>query len=208
MNKKPKDALEALQTSTGVADSEVFLTLTALLAKADKLSPLWRVPIHMPATTSPKPAFLKVKSTSSRLISPSHPSSSPLQFKQHFAGGNRELQGCQGSRGERWLLKPGRGHAAVVWRDRQAVQRAGQQGCLEVHAATSQEVTLLLSGGYTITQVGGTAMGSPAAPGHRWALALVSLHGELLHGARPAENVFLEGYVSASLASWAASLLA
>lgn len=203
-NKCTTDALKALQTSMGAANSEVVLTLTGLLAKADKLSPLWRVPIHIPATASPKPAFLKLESTSSfhLPIPPTLPSSSSSILQE--AMGN--CKGARGAEGRKGLPKPGRGN--VVRRDKQAVQRAGWQGCLEIHAATFQEVTLLLSRAYTITQAGGTATGSPAAPDHRWALALIGLHGELLNGARPAENIFVEGYFSASLASWAASLLA
>lgn len=37
-NKCTTDALKVLQTSTRVVDSEVFLTLNALLAREDKLS--------------------------------------------------------------------------------------------------------------------------------------------------------------------------
>lgn len=94
-------------------------------------------------------------------IPPTLPSSSSSILQE--AMGN--CKGARGAEGRKGLPKPGRGN--VVRRDKQAVQRAGWQGCLEIHAATFQEVTLLLSRAYTITQAGGTATGSPAAPDHR-----------------------------------------
>lgn len=59
----------------------------------------------------------------------------------------------------------------------------------------------------TIAQVRGTATGSPAASGHRWAQSLIGLPGELLHEARPEESKFLEGYISVSFSFLSCLLL-